>query len=73
MGKFGGILLYPTPCSSLSKIIFNFSDLSRYERLINDHADLQTLIDITHELFPLEVIGKILCSLLEVFISLNSL
>ncbi|GMT04576.1 hypothetical protein PENTCL1PPCAC_26750 [Pristionchus entomophagus] len=49
-------------------IEFDILDLSRYERLINDHADLQTLIDITHELFPLEVIGKILCSLLEAYL-----
>ncbi|GMT33157.1 hypothetical protein PFISCL1PPCAC_24454 [Pristionchus fissidentatus] len=49
-------------------IEFDILDLSRYERLINDHADLQTLIDITHELFPLEVVGKILCSLLEAYL-----
>ncbi|GMR32181.1 hypothetical protein PMAYCL1PPCAC_02376, partial [Pristionchus mayeri] len=49
-------------------IEFDILDLTRYERLINEHADLQTLIDITHELFPLEVIGKILCSLLEAYL-----
>uniref|UniRef100_A0A914UMB0 Uncharacterized protein n=1 Tax=Plectus sambesii TaxID=2011161 RepID=A0A914UMB0_9BILA len=41
-------------------------DLERYDRLLSDQADLQTLIDVTQDLFPVEVLNKIITSLLEV-------
>ncbi|ETN82647.1 hypothetical protein NECAME_01932 [Necator americanus] len=40
-------------------------DLSRFDKLLSNEADLQTLVDITQELFPLELLGKLACSLLE--------
>ncbi|VDL78302.1 unnamed protein product [Nippostrongylus brasiliensis] len=40
-------------------------DLSRFDKLLGNEADLQTLVDVTQELFPLELLGKLLCSLLE--------
>jgi len=45
-------------------------DLERYDRLLSDQADLQTLIDVTQDLFPVEVLNKIITSLIEaVYIS----
>lgn len=46
-----------------------FSDLERYDRLLSDQADLQTLIDVTQDLFPVEVLNKIITSLIEVSIA----
>ncbi|VDN36442.1 unnamed protein product [Cylicostephanus goldi] len=43
----------------------SFSDLSRFDKLFGNEADLQTLVDVTQELFPLELLGKLLCSFLE--------
>ncbi|VDP42790.1 unnamed protein product [Heligmosomoides polygyrus] len=43
-----------------------FLDLSRFDKLLGKDADLQTLVDVTQELFPLELLGKLACSLLEV-------
>uniref|UniRef100_A0A7I4YFB7 RDD family protein n=1 Tax=Haemonchus contortus TaxID=6289 RepID=A0A7I4YFB7_HAECO len=40
-------------------------DLSRFDKLLGNEADLQTLVDVTQELFPLELLGKLACSLLE--------
>lgn len=42
-----------------------FLDLSRFDKLLGKDADLQTLVDVTQELFPLELLGKLACSLLE--------
>ncbi|KAK5971738.1 RDD domain-containing protein [Trichostrongylus colubriformis] len=42
-----------------------FVDLSRFDKLLGNEADLQTLVDVTQELFPLELLGKLACSLLE--------
>ncbi|XGW15118.1 hypothetical protein V3C99_000978 [Haemonchus contortus] len=42
-----------------------FKDLSRFDKLLGNEADLQTLVDVTQELFPLELLGKLACSLLE--------
>ncbi|VDK56320.1 unnamed protein product [Anisakis simplex] len=48
----------------------NFIDLDKYDRLLSDEADLQALIDITQELFPVEVLGKVVISVAEaLFIS----
>ncbi|VDM38337.1 unnamed protein product [Toxocara canis] len=45
-------------------------DLDKYDRLLSDEADLQSLIDITQELFPVEVLGKVIISVAEaLFIS----
>ncbi|VDM81931.1 unnamed protein product, partial [Strongylus vulgaris] len=41
------------------------SDLSRFDKLFGNEADLQTLVDVTQELFPLELLGKLMCSFLE--------
>ncbi|VDM54869.1 unnamed protein product [Angiostrongylus costaricensis] len=43
-----------------------FVDLNRFDKLLGSEADLQMLVDITQELFPLELLGKLTCSLLEV-------
>ncbi|KAK6033207.1 hypothetical protein OSTOST_00571 [Ostertagia ostertagi] len=43
----------------------DFVDLSRFDKLLGNEADLQTLVDVTQELFPLELLGKLACSLLE--------
>ncbi|VDO80444.1 unnamed protein product [Haemonchus placei] len=40
-------------------------DLSRFDKLLGNEADLQTLVDVTQELFPLELLGKLACSFLE--------
>ncbi|CAJ0610224.1 unnamed protein product [Cylicocyclus nassatus] len=40
-------------------------DLSRFDKLFGNEADLQTLVDVTQELFPLELLGKLMCSFLE--------
>ncbi|KAK6058894.1 ribosomal L28e protein [Cooperia oncophora] len=37
----------------------------RFDKLLGNEADLQTLVDVTQELFPLELLGKLACSLLE--------
>lgn len=43
-----------------------YSDLEKYDRLLSDEADLQSLIDITQELFPVELLGKVVISVAEV-------
>jgi len=43
----------------------NIFSLERYDRLLSDQADLQTLIDMTQELFPLEIMSKVLSSMVE--------
>uniref|UniRef100_A0A915Q198 RDD domain-containing protein n=1 Tax=Setaria digitata TaxID=48799 RepID=A0A915Q198_9BILA len=45
-------------------------DLDKYDRLLGDDADLHTLIDVTQELFPIEMLAKIVVSIVEaLFIS----
>ncbi|VDK82935.1 unnamed protein product [Litomosoides sigmodontis] len=34
-------------------------DLDKYDRLLSDNADLHTLIDVTQELFPIEMLAKV--------------
>jgi hypothetical protein len=46
---------------------FIFSDLDQLESILNNSADLQTLIDLTQGLFHLEVISKIFSGILEAF------
>uniref|UniRef100_A0A915AJA0 RDD domain-containing protein n=1 Tax=Parascaris univalens TaxID=6257 RepID=A0A915AJA0_PARUN len=43
----------------------NAIDLEKYDRLLSDEADLQSLIDITQELFPIELLGKVVISVAE--------
>ncbi|EFO25878.1 RDD family protein [Loa loa] len=40
-------------------------DLDKYDRLLGDEADLHTLIDVTQELFPIEMLAKIVVSIVE--------
>ncbi|KAL3989248.1 RDD family protein [Acanthocheilonema viteae] len=40
-------------------------DLDKYDRLLGDDADLHTLIDITQELFPIEMLAKVVVSIVE--------
>lgn len=42
--------------------VMNFE---KYDKLLKDDADLQSLVDITQELFPIEILGKILISFIE--------
>ncbi|KAJ1348417.1 hypothetical protein KIN20_003713 [Parelaphostrongylus tenuis] len=42
-----------------------FVDLNRFDKLLGNEADLQMLVDVTQELFPLELLGKMTCSLIE--------
>ncbi|KAM3729219.1 Uncharacterized protein ACO02O_05734 [Dirofilaria immitis] len=45
-------------------------DLDKYDRLLGDDADLHTLIDVTQELFPIEMLAKVVVSIVEaLFIS----
>lgn len=43
-----------------------YRDLDKYDRLLGDEADLQTLIDVTQELFPIEMLAKVIVSIVEV-------
>ncbi|PIO75125.1 hypothetical protein TELCIR_02837 [Teladorsagia circumcincta] len=69
-------LLLPVPASARDVAVIHnpngpdllaaqFQDLSRFDKLLGNEADLQTLVDVTQELFPLELLGKLACSLLE--------
>ncbi|EJW72663.1 RDD family protein, partial [Wuchereria bancrofti] len=40
-------------------------DLDKYDRLLGDDADLHTLIDVTQELFPIEMLAKVVVSIVE--------
>uniref|UniRef100_A0A0R3S0H6 RDD domain-containing protein n=1 Tax=Elaeophora elaphi TaxID=1147741 RepID=A0A0R3S0H6_9BILA len=40
-------------------------DLDKYDRLLGDDADLHTLIDVTQELFPIEMLAKVIVSIVE--------
>ncbi|PAV87571.1 hypothetical protein WR25_00293 isoform C [Diploscapter pachys] len=44
---------------------FEFIDIGRYEKLLGDEADIQSLIDVTQDLFPIEMLGKMISSILE--------
>ena len=48
------------------KLPLFFSNIDKYDRLLKDEADLQSLVDITQELFPIEILGKVLISFIEV-------
>ncbi|VDM95779.1 unnamed protein product [Thelazia callipaeda] len=49
---------------------FGILDLEKYDRLLGDEADLQTLINVTQELFPIEMLAKVIVSIVEaLFIS----
>ncbi|CAJ0945320.1 unnamed protein product, partial [Mesorhabditis belari] len=48
-----------------SLVMFDFIDLDRYEKLMDQQTDLQMIIDITQDLFPLEILGKFVCSFVE--------
>ncbi|EYC38224.1 hypothetical protein Y032_0732g1917 [Ancylostoma ceylanicum] len=80
-GGEGGSLLSTTAATETAILLEEYSgslcvrfppqstvikDLSRFDKLLGNEADLQTLVDITQELFPLELLGKLACSLLEV-------
>lgn len=43
----------------------NFIDIEKYEKLLGDQADLKTFIDITQDLFPVEVANKIIKAFLR--------
>ncbi|VDD90949.1 unnamed protein product [Enterobius vermicularis] len=40
-------------------------NLEKYDKLLKDDADLQSLVDVTQELFPIEILGKVLISFIE--------
>ncbi|OZC08659.1 hypothetical protein X798_04340 [Onchocerca flexuosa] len=40
-------------------------DLDKYDRLLGDDADLHMLIDVTQELFPIEMLSKVIVSIVE--------
>ncbi|MFH4978814.1 hypothetical protein AB6A40_005523 [Gnathostoma spinigerum] len=43
----------------------NVIDLDKYDRLLSEEADLQALINVTQDLFPIEILGKIMISIVE--------
>ncbi|VIO88021.1 Uncharacterized protein BM_BM8576 [Brugia malayi] len=40
-------------------------DLDKYDRLLGDDADLHALIDVTQQLFPIEMLAKVVVSIVE--------
>lgn len=53
----------------LGKPYYFFRNLEKYDKLLKDDADLQSLVDVTQELFPIEILGKVLISFIEVMFS----